>query len=309
MPEYRLDMLVQHPAKPEWGPGKILAIEGTIVTVYFRDAPEAKAQDAVKRIDVSLVELQVASSQSDQMLANLPPFKEGKLELARLRLTLAQAIDMFFRQFPRAFGDPDYERGERGYKLDAHNLWVRTFGGARGRRLLDAGMIAELVDKALAVDGHLNLLSPYEKMALRDGLKDRAAAVRFFDALFTVLEAPAPSRETFEPYIEAVSALPAEEGRARVATWPVLTLFPYVAQPDRHMFLKPEVTKNCAEVLAFDLRYSPTLNWTTYESLLRMCEILMTHLAPRGARDLIDVQPFIWVIARLAEGAYGPPAS
>lgn len=305
MTEYRLDMLVCHPTKPEWGPGRILEIDGSVVTVYFRDAPEVKAGDALKRIDVDVVRLEVTPFQRDPMLANVPPLKGGRFSLTRPRLTLGQAIDIFFRRFPRAFNDPDYDRHERNYKLDAHQAWTRTLGGGRGRRLLERAAIDEIIEMALAVDGLLNLLSAYEKMALRDGLKDRTAAARFFETLFAVLEAPSRSRETFEPYIQAVGALPAEEGRARVATWPVLTLFPYIAQPNQHMFLKPEVTKNCADVLAFDLQYSSTLNWTTYARLLDMCGVLMTHLRARGARDLIDVQSFIWVIARLGEGTYG----
>jgi hypothetical protein len=62
------------------------------------------------------------------------------------------------------------------------------------------------------------------------------------------------------------------------------------------MFLKPNVTKDCAARLTFDLKYSPQLNWATYSKLLEMSHYLMECLTPYGAVDFIDVQSFIWVI-------------
>ena len=91
----------------------------------------------------------------------------------------------------------------------------------------------------------------------------------------------------------AVSALP--QPGSRVATWPVATIFPYLAHPDRNMFLKPEVTKEAAQRLGFHLNYKSEPNWLTYRSLLSLAELLMEELRPLGARDLIDVQSFIWV--------------
>ena len=61
------------------------------------------------------------------------------------------------------------------------------------------------------------------------------------------------------------------------------------------MFLKPEVTKTAAERLGFDLLYTSTPNWGTYSRLLDMSRLLMQSLKPLGARDLIDVQSYIWM--------------
>lgn len=109
-------------------------------------------------------------------------------------------------------------------------------------------------------------VSAQECMALEDALKDTDAARFFFSTLITVLACPTPERGHFEPYIAALTNLPAEVGRSRVATWPVLTLLPFLAKPVTHMFLKPEVTKAAAERLAFNLDYDPKLNWRTYLS-------------------------------------------
>jgi hypothetical protein len=50
------------------------------------------------------------------------------------------------------------------------------------------------------------------------------------------------------------------------------------------------------ERLHVDLRYDSRPNWTTYERLLRMSQILLDRLRPLGARDWIDVQSFIYVV-------------
>jgi len=61
------------------------------------------------------------------------------------------------------------------------------------------------------------------------------------------------------------------------------------------MFLKPEVTRNAAASLAFELNYRPEPNWLTYKSLLRMAEIYREKLVDLKPQDLIDVQSFFWV--------------
>jgi hypothetical protein len=45
---YRVGMIVENTKKPEWGPGKILAIEGNLLTIYFRDDREAGNKDGTR---------------------------------------------------------------------------------------------------------------------------------------------------------------------------------------------------------------------------------------------------------------------
>ena len=97
--------------------------------------------------------------------------------------------------------------------------------------------------------------------------------------------------------VDRLRSLPVEKGKARVATWPVLTILPYLARPDAFMFLKPDSTRKCAARLPFELQYSPDLRWITYKKLMTMSNFLLDRLNPLGARDYIDVQSFIWVVA------------
>jgi hypothetical protein len=297
MIEYKVGMLVTNPKAPQWGLGKILVIEPDKLTVYFRDVRENKAGDAQKKINPAYVSLKVSSRQSDPWLDNIPRLKDGKLSLPRLRWTLDQAIESFRREFPLGFKDPEYKGEERNYKWSAHKHFVETLGGGIGEQLLADGEIPELTKRALSIVGSVNLLFPQEQMALRDALKNSDASKSFFSTLFEALAPPRPERRSFEIYIDAITSLPAEKGRARVATWPVLTILPFLAKPDSFMFLKPEVTQCAADTRAFDLLYDSKLNWNTYERLLTMSDLLMNHLRALGARDWIDVQSFIWVTA------------
>lgn len=206
---------------------------------------------------------------------------------------------------PRGFQDPkylgdDYE-GERNYKWLAHLKWLELMGRGKAAKLLAKEDVQELTRRLEHVEGMLNLLSPYEKMALRDALKNEVLARQYFKTLFDLLNAREVTEGIFAAYAEAVTSLPKEEGKARVATWPVLTLFPFISQPDRFMFLKPEATQGCAERLAFNLEYDAALNWNTYQKLLTMSAMLMNYLHPLGARDMIDVQSFIFLVASWEE--------
>jgi hypothetical protein len=178
---------------------------------------------------------------------------------------------------------------------------VETLGNGQIKELLDINNMDELTQRAKSVVSKVNLIAPHENMALSDALKDNDSAKNFFTHLLPLLDEPETNRKSFELYAGCVSNLPQKKGKARVATWPVATIMLFLAQPDRHMFLKPEVTKKAAETLGFDLHYNSTPNWTTYEALLRMGNIYkeqIKHLAPR---DFIDVQSFIWVTC----GGYG----
>jgi hypothetical protein len=139
----------------------------------------------------------------------------------------------------------------------------------------------------------VNLLHMTEAAAFRDALRDQEAARSLFTTLADLLEAEAVSEAVFAPYLDAVCALPAARGR--IAKWTVATIIPFLAQPDRHIFLKPETTKKAADALGFELNYRTEPNWLTYQCLLRMANIYKEKLAHLKPRDFIDVQSFFFV--------------
>ncbi len=67
--EYKVGMLIQHPSRPQWGPGKVVAISDERLYVYFRDALEKKA----KTLLTTVITPNVAEDQTDAVLDSLPP--------------------------------------------------------------------------------------------------------------------------------------------------------------------------------------------------------------------------------------------
>ena len=243
---------------------------------------------------------------TDPLLDKLPEITKGRI--ANPPWTLDKAIASFLRFFPMGFGDPkyigDWKHGERASRNTPLRCSTLRWDMVRVNVCWSEAVSTGFANYALAsIRPPFNLLYRTEIMALRDGLKDQAAATRFFAALFDVLAVSKPDPVRFEQLIDAVGALPFERGKTNPAKWPVLTVFPFVAQPDTFTFLKPRVTKRMAEALNFSLQYRPQLNWRTYENLWRMSNILMDELMKRPERALhpknwIDLQSFIWVTGR-----------
>jgi hypothetical protein len=284
-------MLVEHTVHPEWGPGKIVHVSGDKIHVVFRDVEEEMA----KWFPANSPMLRIAAVQTDALLDNLPPLKEkdGRWMLPSKRLTMESLNRKFLHEFPAGFSDPKYFGDERTYKLKAHLTFQTLLGLQQAAMLLENGDYRSLATKALKVLSEVNILSLYENAAFRDAMQSDDAVKAFFSKLIKLLETEVPNAALFDEYADAVTSLPAD--RSPVATWPVATVFPYLADPDRYMFLKPKVTEAAADSLGFDLRYNSTPNWTTYEALLRMGSVYLDLLKPAGARDFLDVQSFIYV--------------
>ena len=102
---HEVGQLVVHPKRPEWGPGKVLAVDGTKVSVYFRDVPENALSGAVKTIDTALAKLAIEKDRKDLLLDNLPPFDGETFRFQKKRLSLEQGVQAFRSKFPRGFYD------------------------------------------------------------------------------------------------------------------------------------------------------------------------------------------------------------
>jgi hypothetical protein len=199
----------------------------------------------------------------------------------------------FLRFFPGGFRDETYIDWERGYKEAAHETWSRTLGRKEHRALLDAGDFAEVARRAVQIESRTNLLFSFEKMALRDAVRLENGAETFARGLFDFLHGRGAVRPRFERWCAAVESLPRRQ--TRVLTWPLVTVFGFIAQPEEHVFLKPNVTRVAAREYGFEFDYKSRPNWQTYESLLAFARLVGEDNADLRPRDLIDLQSFIWV--------------
>jgi hypothetical protein len=199
----------------------------------------------------------------------------------------------FLRIFPGGFSDETYLDWERKYKLAAHLRWQALLA----RPLFEAQMRkrewTQIARIAIGIESRTNLLFSFEKMALRDAVADPRGARAFAEGLHTFLYGSGPLPARFDAWRDTVASLPRRQ--TRVLTWPVLTVFPFIADPRTHMYLKPIVTKAAAGRYGFAFLYSPKVHWTTYESVLAFARTVARDLRDLRPRDQIDIQSFIWV--------------
>jgi hypothetical protein len=199
----------------------------------------------------------------------------------------------FLHFFPKGFLDPTYLEWERDYKWEAHQRWRETLGRGAFEAALRAGRHAEIARHAAGIEARTNLLFSFEKMALRDAVRSAAGARLFAEGLFQYLHGRGRLSARLVAWCEVLGAMPRRQ--TRVLTWPLATVFGFIAQPERHMFMKPRVTMEAARRYGFALTYTSRPDWPTYESLLAFAERVRRDQADLGPRDMIDLQGFIWV--------------
>jgi hypothetical protein len=138
------------------------------------------------------------------------------------------------------------------------------------------------------------MLFSFEKMALRDAIRSESGARAFVLGLHALLHGEAPRRERFLAFGRVLDGLPRRQ--TRVHTWPLHTVFGFIARPRQEMFVKPLTVRRAAAAYGFELEYASRPGWTTYASVLRFAEQIRRDVDDLAPRDMIDLQSFIWVI-------------
>jgi hypothetical protein len=201
----------------------------------------------------------------------------------------------FLRHFPDGFHDETYLEWERDYKWQTHLRWEAVLGRFEFRRLIRSGEFKEVAARAVRVEQQArhSMIFSFEKMALRDAVRSEEGARAFAAGLYDWLHGSAKLETRFDRWVNVIGSLPRRQ--TRVLTWPLVTVFGFIAQPDIHFFLKPNVTRHAARAYGFELLYRSRPNWETYASVLELAARVREDLADLQPRDMIDVQSFLWV--------------
>jgi hypothetical protein len=206
---------------------------------------------------------------------------------------LQKAKAKFRRFFSRGFYDETYMAWERGYKWEAHKEWEQHLNKAAFRRALGESRYGEIAARAVRIESGRSLLFSFEKMALRDAVREEGGAKLFAEGLFEFLYGSAALEERFDQWCDAIAALPRKQ--TRVFTWPLATVFPFIASPGAHIFLKPNTTKEAARILRLQFSYVSRPNGQTYRDYLALAETVRKGIEDMRPRDMIDIQSFLWV--------------
>jgi hypothetical protein len=203
-------------------------------------------------------------------------------------------IRKFIYYFPGGYQGKKYIAWEREYKWNAHLLWQEKLNEAEYSRLLKENNFLEIAKRAISIESKTNLLFSFEKMALRDAVKTNESARVFAEGLFQYVYGKDEQKKRFEAFRDALAALPVKQ--TRVLTWPMQTVFGFIANPKEHIYLKPTVTRAAAEKYLYPFSYQSKVNWDTYESLLMFAKLVKSDTSQWKPRDFIDLQSFIWVL-------------
>jgi hypothetical protein len=268
----------------DWGLGEILdSPERNKYKIFFVNAGE-------KTVDATVADLVKITGKEAQhpLLDNLRlPGQNKKAEYK----TFHEKVTLFLRIFPKGFYDDRYLEEERDYKVDANELMLSKLDKKQFAAMIKAGDSDEICKNALKVVDKTNLIFKNEKFALQDGLQNDEDKRQFATSLYELLYGRSAAPERFMHFARCLESINASK-------WTIQTYFPFIAFPDKHMFMKPTVTQLAADAFAFELNYKSDLNWNSYESLLKLSRYVSEELAKYEdylkPRDMIDVQSFVW---------------
>ncbi len=206
---------------------------------------------------------------------------------------IEKAQRKFLRIFPGGFRDENYLAWERNYKWEAHLEWSKHLDASAFRALLRQRAYQDIAARAVKIESGRSLLFSFEKMALRDALRIEVGAKDFSEGLYEFLHGAESEERRFLNWVSALEGLPRKQ--TRVLTWPIVTVFGFIAQPKHHIFLKPNTTKEAARKVGLSFDYVSRPNWTTYKSYLALAVRVRRNIRHMCPRDMMDIQSFLWV--------------
>jgi len=288
--------LVQHVSL---GVGKIVALEPLAVHVFFPDGDKRFA--AKLRLPAARAMLRTEGVEPNQWLEGLTAFsldaESGRYALSSTWLTHEQAVAQLLATYPEGFADAGYQapgKGRAGRWRTAQAAWTKRFGNDELQKMVEEGDVEGFAARAREIDGKVAPLHPpADEGAVAEALADPETARPFMLALAELVAVPSPGKARFDRLFTAARALPVDPAHQ----WLVATLFPFLAAPDRHALIRPRTTFVGADRLGCDVRAESTPNWATYAAARAVEGRLLERLAPQGAKDLVDVEAFLFVTA------------
>lgn len=211
--------------------------------------------------------------------------------------TRTQELDRLIDQFKDRYGSFESERylqEERTYKLAFARGMSELIDRDQLRREIDDGKFVDAARRIRRVykQSGNNLLNTWDRLPLENA-PDEALSRGFYDLLYGGGE--------FTARFDAWAALLSQQNPN---CWPAATFFLMLAYPNEHIFVK------AVPFRAMLVRLRPEIPWSTrptaaaYAQILQLARDLYEQLRPLGARDMIDVQSFIWSVQPENERAW-----
>lgn len=209
----------------------------------------------------------------------------------------SQALARLIEQFKDRYGSFEsehYLRDERTHKVRLAERAADNLEQQQLRRLSESGRFAEAAQliRHTYQRPENSLLNSWERLPLEQAPDE--ALVR---TLYALLYGNEPFATRFTNWVALLS-------EQNSNCWPAATFFLMLTAPQQHIFVKPIPSRTML------LRMQPEVRWTTqpdvevYSQLRELAKDLHEELRPLGARDMIDVQSFLWVLRPENERAW-----
>jgi hypothetical protein len=262
-----------------------------IKSFQFREFEIVVGKDGQKFIanarDKEKKEIADASAETQEEVEN--EIKQKALHLSHDFVGFNEALKIFRKHFPQDFAMPKYLEGEREYKEKAVKLAQETLTETTLKQWIDSKNGEDAAKAIKKVMNSTNICSPFEKTRFAEYLANPKNALIFAGHILDVVYG--------KNFAEAFKAFSAYLNTTAIRSWPIATYYPYVLTPKEYIFLKPEIFQRCAYRLGYDDHYDCKISLPTYEAQLLMGRELLDKLMPYGAKDMIDVQSFMYTIA------------
>jgi len=209
---------------------------------------------------------------------------------------LHNLVSLVEKQFPgwKSFRNPDYEKAEVTYKQRSVELARELLSREELTRLLDDGGFDDIIGNFDQVGKSNNLLYRSVPMSGDLGIlySSKLDKEEFSNVLLDLLhgDGDAPERlGRFSKYA-SIKGLPNR--------WPFPTYFLFATHPETEILVKPKTTKKFLELIDHKEVFVGTPEEESYRRIREIASELKDALEPYGARDMVDVQGFIWVCAQ-----------
>ena len=294
--DLRKGAFVLHQRSPSWGVGIIIALEPPAFSVLFTHAGEKKLRTPPgQELDDILLVLDPEDVPADAAIRDPARWDEVRT-VGRNRSAEARAIrslDPFFERFRAAFPggfDARFGRAERDYKVRAGDFMRETLSPAIVSGLIAEGRASEVFQRACEVVSptRFNPVHRFDFFKFRD--VPQTAHPAFAESLLRLVTAG-------DDVPEALALMGSTLAMHQAAKWTVCSAFPFLADPTRWVFVKPEAVSAAAEALGLDIQYTPRPNAQTYRHIVDLYALVARRLTELGdpPRDNIDVQAFLWI--------------
>lgn len=198
-------------------------------------------------------------------------------------------IVTFRKRYPGGFyGDTQAEE-ERNYKVYASDQFQELLGKKEFSSLLTFEQYEELYSRVATLVGLTNLIQgSFEKPKLLDAI--RANLPTYMKTLFKCIYGSEGFAIRFDEFVSTLAEL-------QLRKWTYATYFLFLSDPNKYMFVKPEMLKKSLTICKYPLYYKSTPSSGLYEEILKYSEWLKQKINELRPREMIDVHSFMWHMA------------